>query len=222
MNQLRTRTGPGRLAEGGSHDGWTSTKTSLSRHMPDAGGTSSIGGTRRSVPALRDHGDPVGQAQADHLQLRARRHEHRRRPQQSSADAQRALRDRGLEGAVRQGGDGLAEGGQRQLHARLRQRLRPGSLRQPAERQPVRRHPDRRLRHVGQHPGVRLPRSPGQRRDQRRRHVLQHHAVVADQRHDVRPDDGGHPRVRPRDRHGSQHATARRPCTRPTTPPSRR
>ena len=132
------------------------------------------------------------------------------------------LRHRRLEGAVRQGGDGLAEGGQRQLHAGLRQRLRPGRLREPAERLPVRRHPDRRLRHVGQHPGVRLPRAAGQRRDQRRRHVLQHHPVVADQRDDLRPDDGGRPRVRPRDRHGPQHATARRPCTRPTPPPSKR
>ena len=42
----------------------------------------------------------------------------------------------------------------------------------------------------------------GQRRDQRRRHVLQHHPVVADQRDDLRPDDRGRPRVRPRPRHG--------------------
>ena len=58
---------------------------------------SPVGATGRSVPALCDHGNPVAPAEADHLQLRARRHEHRGRSQQSPADAQRPLRDRRLE-----------------------------------------------------------------------------------------------------------------------------
>ena len=95
-------------------------------------------------------------------------------PSNLQATLERQVPRRQLEGRVRQGRRRLAEGGQRQLRPGPRRRLADRRRRQPAGRRPVRRHPHRRLRATLRPARVRLPAAARQRRDQRRRHLLQH------------------------------------------------
>ena len=129
---------------------------------------------------------PVDLLQPDHLQLHARRHQRRRRPQRPVPDPQRRRPHRHLAGPDRAGRHPL--GGQRQPQPRPGPRRRPARRlqRQPAGRPPLRRHPHRRHPAPLRRPRRDLPPAADQRRHRRRRHPLQLHRPVAD-RHRLRP-----------------------------------